>query len=340
MRCYVQKTPRIVTMFVSSGYQLWGSQGVNPKKLKRYNESPENLALSEIENMIQLGKVYRLEVVKALDFGFYVDAENLGDVLLPRKYAPRGLVDSDLGEGDFVEVFLYLDSEDRPVATTQKPKIRVGEFAYLEVVDVTPVGAFLDWGLDKDVLVPFAEQHRPMEVGRSYLVYLYLDRSDGRIVASSRIDRFLSDDKAHDFIPRQAVELVVANRTDLGYKAIINHSYWGLLHASDVHQRLSFGQTIGGYIKNIRPDGKIDLSLVGGQETRDKYAKIILAYLKEQNGFAPVHDKSSPELISELFGMSKGAFKKAIGGLYKQRLIRIQKDGICLLEDEGRRDNE
>jgi len=276
--------------------------------------------------MISIGKTYELDVVKAVEFGFYLDAGDLGEVLLPLKYAP-----SDLVEGDSIEVFLYLDSEDRPVATTQKPKAQVGEFAYLKVVDNSKVGAFLDLGLDKDVLVPFAEQHRPMEVGHSYLVYLYLGEFDNRIIASSKIDKFLDDEKPHNFKPQQAVDLIIANSTDLGYKAIINHSHWGVLYKNEVHQRLSFGQYKKGFIKYVRPDGKIDLSLQGGQETRDKYAKIILNYLRKQDGFAPVHDKSDPRLISDLFGMSKGAFKKAIGGLYKQRIISIEKDGIRLL---------
>lgn len=280
--------------------------------------------------MIHIGKTYHLEVVKTVDFGVYVDAENLGDILLPSKY-----VTNDLDEGDVVEVFLYLDSEDRPVATTQKPMACVGEFAYLEVVDMTPVGAFLDWGLDKDVLVPFAEQHRPMEVGRSYLVYLYLNPSDGRITASSKVDKFVEDDKPHNFKPKQAVQLIIANSTELGYKAIVDHSHWGVLFKNEVHQRLSFGQTITGYIKYIRPDGRIDLSLQGGREVRDKDMDIILDYLKEKNGFASVHDKSSPELISELFGISKSAFKRSIGGLYRQRIIAIEKDGIRLLENDN-----
>ena len=277
--------------------------------------------------MITIGKTYTLDVVKAVDFGFYLDAEDLGEVLLPLKYAPQ-----DLCIGDSIEVFLYLDSEDRPVATTLKPKAQVGEFAYLKVVATTAVGAFLDWGLAKDLLVPFAEQHRPMEVGHSYLVYLYLDKVDGRITASSKIDKFLDDEKPHHFKPQQAVNLIIANSTDLGYKAIVNHSHWGVLYKNDVHQRLSFGQSIKGYINHIRPDGKIDLSLQGGQETRDKYETIILNYLKKQNGFAPVHDKTDPQLISKLFGMSKSAFKKAIGSLYKQQIINIGKDGIRLIE--------
>ena len=278
--------------------------------------------------MLKIGRSYELDVVKAVDFGFYLDAEELGEILLPSKFAPKDLV-----EGDYLEVFLYLDSEDRPVATTQIPKIRVGEFAYLEVVANTSVGSFLDWGLEKDLLVPFSEQHRPMEVGKSYLVYAYINKADGRIVATSKIDKIIDDDKEHDFKPQQPVNLIIANSTDLGYKAIINNSHWGVLYKNEVHQRLSFGQSIKGFIKHVRPDGKIDLSLQGGQVTRDKYATQILDHLKNNNGFAPVHDKSDPKLIADLFGMSKGAFKKTIGGLYKQRVISIEKDGIRLLEE-------
>lgn len=277
--------------------------------------------------MVRIGKTYELDVVKTVDFGFYLDAKDLGEVLLPRKYAPQGL-----SVGDSIEVFLYLDSEGLPIATTQKAKAQVGEFAYLKVLDNTNVGSFLDWGLDKDILVPFAEQHLPLKVGHSYLVYIHLGKADGRIIASSKIDKFLDDEKPHNFKPQQAVKLIIANSTDLGFKAIINHSHWGVLYKNDVFQRLSFGQYINGFIKYIRPDGKIDLSLQGGKETRDKYEKIILNYLEQQNGFAPVHDKSDPQLISKLFGMSKGAFKKAIGGLYKKKIISIGKDGIRLIE--------
>jgi len=276
--------------------------------------------------MIKIGQTYELNVIKILDFGAYVDAGDLGEVLLPIRYTPH-----NLSAGDSIKAFIYLDSEDRPVATTQIPKASVGEFAYLKVLDITRVGAFLDWGLDKDLLVPFAEQHVPMKEGHSYLVYLYIDKLDGRIAASSKIDKFIDEHKAHDFKPQQVVDLIIANSTELGYKAIINHSYWGVLYKNDVFQRLSFGQYKKGFIKNIREDGKIDLSLQGGQETRDKNTDIILSYLKNKNGFAPVHDKSEPQLISELFAMSKGAFKKAIGSLYKQRIISIESDGISLL---------
>ena len=277
--------------------------------------------------MITIGKTYKLKAIKKLDFGVYLDAEDLYEVLLPKRYVPR-----DLEMGEEIEVFLYLDSEDRPVATTEIPKAQLGEFAYLQVVDINDTGAFLDWGLPKDLFVPFGEQHRPMEVGCSYIVYLYLDKVKGRITASSKIDKFLDDEKPHDFTPQQAVKLLIANSTDLGYKAIIDNSHWGVLYSNDVFQRLSFGQSIDGFIKRVRGDGKIDLSLQGGKETRDKYERIILGYLKQQGGFAQVHDKSDPKLISDLFGMSKKAFKKTIGNLYKQKIINIEKDGINLVK--------
>ena len=282
--------------------------------------------------MITIGKTYRLKAVKKLDFGVYLDADNLYEVLLPKKYVPR-----DLKPGDEIEVFLYLDSEERPVATTQKPRAQLGEFAYLPVVDINKTGAFLDWGLDKDLFVPFGEQHRPMEIGRSYIVYLYLDKLKGRITASSKIDKFLDDEKTHDFTARQPVHLLIANSTELGFKAIINNSHWGVLYKNEVHQRLSFGQSIEGFIKYIRPDGKIDLTLQnlsteGVGETRDKNEKLILDYLKQQGNFAPIHDKTDPAVISDLFGISKKAFKKAISNLYKKHIINIEKDGINIVK--------
>ncbi|MDA8563809.1 S1-like domain-containing RNA-binding protein [Mariniblastus sp.] len=275
--------------------------------------------------MIEIGRTYRLEVVNETDFGFYLDAEDLGEILLPFKHAP-----DDLSINDTVEVFLYLDSDDRPIATTQTPKAEVGEFAYLEVKDNNQIGAFLDWGLDKDVLVPFAEQHRPMTVGDSYIVFLYLDNQD-RISATSKIDKVVLEDDEHDFHPQQKVELIIGNSTDLGFKAIVNQSHWGLLYKDEVDQRLSFGQSIQGYIKHVREDGKIDLSLKSSQQIRDDYSQVILDYLRDHNEFAPVHDKSPPSQISDLFGMSKKQFKKAIGGLYKQKVITIESDGIRLV---------
>ena len=249
--------------------------------------------------MIEIGSTYCLEVVKETEFGFFLDAEDLGEVLLPFKHAP-----DDLSVDDTVEVFLYLDSEDRPIATTQTPIVEVGQFAYLEVKDNTPVGAFLNWGLEKDVLLPFSEQHRPMNVGDSCIVFVYLD-NQGRITATSKIDMVVAEDDEHDFRPQQKVELIIANTTELGFKAIVNQSHWGLLYKDEVDQRISYGQTIEGYIKRVRDDGKIDLSLKSSQEIRDNHSQVIQKYLLDHDGFAPVHDKSNPEEISDLFGMSK-----------------------------------
>ncbi|MFT7457630.1 MAG: putative RNA-binding protein (virulence factor B family) [Planctomycetota bacterium] len=275
--------------------------------------------------MLTLGQTYNLRVVKIIDQGAYVDGEELGEILLPTKHCPPDLaVDSEL------PVFLYQDSETRLIVTTQTPKVQVGEFAYLKVVENTDYGSFMDWGLDKDLLLPFGEQHRPMEVDRSYLVYVYLNKADGRITASSKVEKFLDTQSAHDFAPGQQVDLIIANSTDLGFKAIINHSHWGLLYKDEVHERLSFGQSRRGFIKFVRPDGKIDLALREEQITRDQYTMTVVNYLKEHDGFAAAHDKTDPEIIQALFGMSKKSFKKVIGRLYKQRIIKIQTDGIRL----------
>jgi len=273
--------------------------------------------------MLTIGHTYTLKVVAIAEYKVILDAENLGEAVMPCRLAPDNLV-----EGDSLEVFLYHNSEGKLVATTEKPKCQVGEFAFLEMVSDSTSGAFLDMGLDKDVLVPFSEQHRPMIVGHSYLVYVYSDKLDGRIAASSKIDQFLDDEKPHSFKQQQAVSLIIANSTNLGFKVIVNHSHWGLLYADDVFQRLSFGQSIPGFIKYVRPDGRLDVSLQGGQVTRDKDSKKIIDHLKVSGGFAALHDKSDPQLISDVLGMSKGAFKKAIGSLYKQKIIKIEEDGI------------
>ncbi len=278
--------------------------------------------------MINVGHYHTLHVTQVIEAGYMLDGAELGEIFLPMRHAT-----GKLRIGHPVDVFLYLNSDDSPVATTQKPKACVGEFAYLNVVSTTSVGAFLDWGLEKDVLVPFAQQHRPMEQGRAYLVYLYLNKVDGRIVATSKIEKVLKDDTPHNYRKGQPVDLIIANSTDLGFKAIVNHGHWGVLYESDVHQRLSFGQSIQGYIKHVRPDGKIDLTLQAGQETRDKNMEIIISFLQEHEGFAALHDKSDPQLIVKSLSMSKGAFKKAIGNLYRQRIISIEDDGIRLLQE-------
>jgi predicted RNA-binding protein (virulence factor B family) len=260
--------------------------------------------------------------------GAILDVGEGEEVLLPSKFCPEFFDDE-------IDVFLYLDSQGLPIATTQTPKAEVGQFAYLEAIDNSDFGTFLDWGLDKDLLAPFGEQHRPMVTGNSYLVYVHISKADGRIIASSKIDKFLDDERPHDFRVGQAVELIIANSTELGFKAIVNHSHWGLLYKNEVKERLSFGQSKSGFIKYVRPDGKLDLTLEGGQETRDNNAKIILSYLRENNNYAPLHDKSDPELIKQLLGMSKTAFKKSLGGLYKRRVIAFEDEGIRLIEPEN-----
>lgn len=279
--------------------------------------------------MNKIGKNSELKVISVSDEIVQLDAGLLGHARLPSHQAPAGIA-----EGDVLTVFLFPGEEGSLRATTQLPKCQVGEFACLKVVNTTSVGAFVDNGMDKDVLVPFAEQHRPMEMGHSYIVTVYLGRRDGRLTASSKIDKFLDEDQPHAFKPRQAVDLLIANSTELGYRTIINNSHWGVLYRDEVFRKLSYGQRISGFIKQIRPDGKIDLTLQGGQETRDRNGQKVLRYLERHDGFADVHDKSDPERIKLLFGMSKGAFKKAIGQLYKQRLIVIEKQGIRLNSDK------
>lgn len=276
--------------------------------------------------MIEVGQTCELEVVKQVKFGFYLDAHELGDVLLPNKFAPK-----DLKEGGFIQVFLYLDSEDRPIATTQKPKAEVGDFAFLKAVSTTSVGAFLDWGLDKDVLVPYAEQHKPMVEGQSYLVYLYLDKIDKRITASSKIDRFLDDETPHNYQSGESVAFIITKTTDLGYKVVINHRHWGVLHNSDAPRKMHFGETVKGFIKHIRPDGKIDVSLTTKTQKHDNNTQAVLDYLTRQGGKMALHDGSSPADIKSAVGLSKNAFKRALGSLLKQGLIEIKPNGVVLL---------
>lgn len=276
--------------------------------------------------MTLLGRKASLPVAKIMDFGYFLDAgEEFDEILLPKKFALERYE-----EGQEVEVFIYLDSNDRPIATTQEPKAQVGEFAFLQVTDNNRFGAFANWGLDKDLLIPFAEQHKPLEVGKSYLVHLYIDKVDHRITGTTKIDKHVADESPYPLKQGQAVSVLIANTTDLGVKAIINNSCWGLIHNSDIFEKLSFGQSKKAFIKQVRPDGKINLTLNGGGQTRDKDSQRILAYLNEHDGHAPFHDKSDAKLISRVFGMSKGSFKKAIGGLYKSGDIVIEKTGIRL----------
>lgn len=278
--------------------------------------------------MAELGKRNTLDVVKQVDFGLYLDAGELGEVLLPKRYVPNGV-----GIGDTIEVFLYLDSEDRPIATTEKPLATVGETALLKVVAVNRAGAFLDWGLPKDLLVPYGEQAEPMVMGKSYVVHLYLDPIQNRITASSRLHRHLGETSAW-LKPGQQVALLISGKTDLGYKAVVDDHCVGLLFHSEVFRPLQRGDRVTGYVKSIRPDGKIDLTLQSlqqpPQQARDALSQRILDDLRQNNGVSMLTDKSPPADIYAKFHVSKGNYKKALGGLYKQRLISIERDRITL----------
>lgn len=277
--------------------------------------------------MALIGRFNTLQVSKFTDFGLYLDAGADGEILLPKRYIPK---QEALEVGDWLNVFVYLDSEDRVIATTQQPKVQVGGFASLKVVEINSVGLFLDWGLSKDLLLPHSEEKRPLQVGDYVLVHVYLDPRSRRITATARLDRFLDNSPATYQVGEQ-VELLIAERTDLGFKAIINERHWGLLHKNELFRFVRSGMRETGYIREVRDDGKINLSLQPvGAEQRDVLAERIVEALQAAGGFLPLSDKSPAELISQQFSVSKGNFKKAIGGLYKRGVILIGDDGIRL----------
>ena len=277
--------------------------------------------------MALIGRFNTLQVSKFTDFGLYLDAGADGEILLPKRYIRK---QEALEVGEWLNVFVYLDSEDRVIATTQKPKVQVGGFASLKVVEINSVGLFLDWGLSKDLLLPHSEEKRPLQVGDYVLVHVYLDPRSRRITATARLDRFLDNSPATYQVGEQ-VELLIAERTDLGFKAIINERHWGLLHKNELFRFVRSGMRETGYIREVRDDGKINLSLQPvGAEQRDVLAERIVEALQAAGGFLPLSDKSPAELISQQFSVSKGNFKKAIGGLYKRGVILIGDDGIRL----------
>ncbi|RCR70037.1 CvfB family protein [Larkinella punicea] len=276
--------------------------------------------------MIQIGKINTLIALRETSVGVFLGDDEDNDILLPNKYVPESLrVD------DPIDVFVYTDSEDRIIATTLTPKIQRNQFARLQVISVTSVGAFLDWGLEKDLLVPYREQSRPMEVGRWYVVYLYLDHETDRLVASSRLNRFL-DSEVPNLTEGQEVSLLAWEPTDLGINVIINNRYRGLVYANEVFRQVYPGDRLTGYIKTIRDDNRIDVSLQKpGYENVEPNAQRILATLREQNGFLPLNDYSEPDAIYQTLEMSKKTFKKAIGALFRERKIAIKEDGIYLV---------
>ena len=279
--------------------------------------------------MVEIGKYNTLKIVKDLDFGVYLDGGDDLEILLPARYVPR-----NVKPGDEVEVFIYHDNEGRIIATTAKPLAIVGEFQWMECKSVNDMGAFLEWGLMKDLLVPFREQKMPMREGKWYLVYVHLDHVTKRIVASARVDKFLDNiPPVYEF--NQEVDLLVADETEIGYKVIINNLHWGLVYHNEIYRRLERGEHLKGYIKEVREDEKIDVSLTRlGYEKVEGIAGIILDALKVQKGFLAVHDKSPADEIYSLFGCSKKSFKQAVGALYKKKLISIEPAGIRLIETE------
>ncbi len=277
--------------------------------------------------MIKIGQVNKLQVIKEVDFGYYLDSEDedWDEILMPFSSAPKSV---ELYE--WLNVFIYFDSEDRIIATIHKPFALIGDFALLRVASIEKIGAFLDWGLQKDLFVPFGEQKTRMKPDRSYVVRVFLHEASGRIAASSRLEKFL-DDGPGDYEFGQEVDLIITRETDLGYKAIINKSHWGFLYHNEIFQKLKVGQKLKGYIQKRREDGKIDLSLTAmGYEKVDPIAQAILALLEKKGGFLPITSKTSPEKIYETFGVSKKNYKKALGALYKKRLVNVDADGIRL----------
>jgi hypothetical protein len=277
--------------------------------------------------MIYIGRKNRLQVVKTVGFGAYMNGGEHGEILLPGREMPEGCK-----PGDWLHVFVYADSEDRLIATRKTPRAMVGECALLKVRQQNDVGTFLDWGLGKDLLLPFNEQAWPMHPGRSYVVYVFLDEQTNRIAASTKYNRHLSEDGS-GFRPGQKVKLMIAARTELGYKAVINNSHLGLVFKTDVFQPLRFGQQLPGYIKAIRDDGKIDLSLQpSSSEVRDRLETQILDYLRMHDGISKITDSSPPELIYKTFNTSKASFKRALGRLYRKRQVLIEKHRVVLAE--------
>ena len=275
--------------------------------------------------MADIGRINHLQVLRSVDFGLYLDAGELDSILLPIRYVSEGT-----NVGDWLDVFIYLDSEDRLIATTETPLVKVGECAHLKVVSTTPIGAFVDWGLSKDLLVPFGEQVQPMEQGQSYPVFAFIDPRTKRITGSTKIGRHLSE-KALYLSPDQPVEFLIYQRTDLGYMGVIENRCLGLLFHQDILQPIDLGQRLKGFIKEIRHDNKVTLCLqLQGQEARDELSQQILDDLKARGGTSPLTDKSTPEAIFKQFNASKGSYKRALGALYKQRLITMDKDKITL----------
>ncbi len=275
---------------------------------------------------VQLGKYNQLEVVKEVDFGVYLNGDEDGEILLPSRYVPEGCK-----PGDMLNVFIYLDNEERLIATTLTPYVQVGEFACLEVAWTNQFGAFLDWGLMKDLFVPFREQKMKMQKGNKYVVHVHLDEDSYRIMASAKVEHFLSEEMP-SYEPGDKVDVMVWQRTDLGFKVIVENKFGGLIYANEVFRALEPGIHLDAFVKQVRPDGKIDLELQRfGMRKVDDFADVLLEYIREHDGFTELNDKSPAEAIYDAFGVSKKTFKKAVGDLYKKRLVQLEENGIRLV---------
>lgn len=278
--------------------------------------------------MVKIGRINHLKVVKILGCGALLAGGMLDDILLPKRCVPEGC-----RVGDELDVFIYLDSDGIPIATSARPKAQVGEFACLQVADTNRFGAFLDWNIPKELLVPFSEQKERMIKGRFYLVYIYQEQQSYRIVASAKLNKFLST-QPHRYRNAQAVSVLIGERTDIGYTVIIDNKYQGVLFDQDIDRPIRMGMKLDAFIKRVRPDQKLDLCLKKpgfDQQGMNYLATAILERLKAEQGFLPFNDHSDPKVIRKEFAVSKRVFKMAIGGLYKERLIRIVSDGIHLV---------
>lgn len=278
--------------------------------------------------MVEIGKFNRLSIAKERSVGYFFDGGEAGDILMPKRHQP-----DHCEVGDELEVFIFLDAEERLTATVRKPFAQVDQIAYLKVIDTHRVGAFLDWGLTKDLMVPLREQKELMMPGQFYLVKILLDESN-RIIGTTRIEDYLNDTNEGEFEYGQEVELLLADETDLGFKAIVNHTHWGLLYENEVFQKLEKGQKHRGYIKKLRDDLKIDLSLKKPGYDREQMGELgeqILERITQAGGFLALSDKSAPEAIYAAFGISKKSYKQAVGNLYKHRLITIEAEGLRLV---------
>ena len=277
--------------------------------------------------MAELGRINRLKIDREVEFGVYLDGENLGEILMPIRYVP-----AESQVGDEVEVFISLDSEDRLIATTDKPIAMVGEFGYMEIVGESKFGAFADWGLMKDLFIPFREQKQRMEQGRSYLIRVYIDKETNRIAGSGRVERFL-DNTPPDFAVGEEVDLYIYSESEMGYTAIINNTHTGIIYHSELFKLVKKGQRTKGFIKKIREDDKIDLSLepIGYKNKIDELSQRVLDVLAKNSGFLALNDKTDPDVIYQKLDMSKKNFKKSIGSLFKAGLITISDNGIKLV---------